>query len=672
MIKVSVIITIYNVEKYIDMCLKSITKQTLKDIEIICVNDGTTDNSMRIVNKYAKKDSRIKIINQKNSGQGKARNNGIKKAKGKYTYFIDSDDSLKPNALELLYNKLENDNLDTLFFDAESIYENDKLKKEKNIYDEYYKRKFDYSSVYTGQELFKEFDKNGEYRTSPCLQINKTSFLKDNNIVFLEGIIHEDEYFTLMVCLLAKRASHLKKSLYIRLVRPESVMTSSKGLQRSYGYIKTISEISDKILEYSTEDSIETFTNYLFKIQSSAIKYLRLSSNNVDKNKYLKDFNDYKNKLNNKEYIIFKLAIERNKNYINQVEQLKKQIKLQSGLKFWLKRAITSRTKKIKKFIKETFTNNINISIIIPVYNCENYLEECLNTILNQSMKEIEVICIDDESTDNSYNILLEYQNKDKRVKVFKQPHSNAGNARNLGIKNAKGKYLLFLDSDDIFEKDLCKKAYLNANKHHADILFFGAYKYDNLTGNRQVYNTLLNHKYAPINKEFSSNDVKEYLYFISSAAPWSKLFKKSFVKKNHLEFQPLPNSNDVYFTRISMALAKKMYAINEPLVNYRVNHGNNSQATKHKNPLAFTIAYKKVKQTLEEKNIYNKFYQTYLNVLINEIVYNYNSTKTDKAKKIILNYLKKEGLKELGIDNIDEELIIIPEKYEENKKIIG
>ena len=118
------------------------------------------------------------------------------------------------------------------------------------------------------------------------------------------------------------------------------------------------------------------------------------------------------------------------------------------------------------------------------------------------------------------------------------------------------------------------------------------------------------------------------------------------------------------------MALAKRMYAINERLVSYRVNHGNNSQANKHKNPLSFTIAYKKVKQTLEDKSLYYTFYQTYANVLINEIVYNYESTKTEEAKKTIVDYLKDNGLKELGIDDINEELIYT-NNYDTFKDII-
>lgn len=322
----------------------------------------------------------------------------------------------------------------------------------------------------------------------------------------------------------------------------------------------------------------------------------------------------------------------------------------------------------IKNLFKK---NDIDISIIIPVYNSEKYLTECLDSLLNQSLKKIEIICIDDSSTDNSYSILLDYKNKDKRIRVFNQEHSNAGDARNIGIKKAKGKYLLFLDSDDFFEENLCQTAYYYADYSDADILLFGGYKYNDKTKIKDKLPGLLNIEYTPLNRIFSPAEVREHLYHLTSSAPWSKLFKKSFIVKNKILFQSLTNANDVYFTRISMTLAKKIFAVNEPLVYYRVNHGDSSQTTKHKDPLAFIRAYLKVKKTLEEKNLYNNYYQTYMNVLITEIVYNYTSTKTEEAKGRIKDYLLNRGLEELGIKTINEDLLYVKEKYEIYKEII-
>ena len=120
MVKISIIVPVYNTEPYLEQCLDSIINQTLEDIEIICVNDGSTDNSLSILEEYASKDNRIRIINQENKGQGFARNNGLKNVNGEYVLFVDSDDWIELNTCEALYKKVNELDLDMLFFCATS------------------------------------------------------------------------------------------------------------------------------------------------------------------------------------------------------------------------------------------------------------------------------------------------------------------------------------------------------------------------------------------------------------------------------------------------------------------------------------------------------------------------------------------------------------------------
>lgn len=127
--KVSVIIPVYNTEPYLYECLNSIINQTLKDIEIICVNDGSTDSSLNILEKYAEYDSRIVIFSQENKGQSVARNVGLSAASGEYVYFMDSDDVLSLNAMETLFNHATKDKTDIIYFGADVFYESEELKK---------------------------------------------------------------------------------------------------------------------------------------------------------------------------------------------------------------------------------------------------------------------------------------------------------------------------------------------------------------------------------------------------------------------------------------------------------------------------------------------------------------------------------------------------------------
>ncbi len=485
MVKVSIIIPIYNSEKYIEKCLNSIIKQTLKDIEIILVNDGSTDKSLSILKSYAKKDKRIKLIDKENGGLASARNAGINASCGKYIYFIDSDDFIEINALEILYNKMEDSNLDTLFFDATSIFGNENLAKANSSFNNYYTRQHSYDGVYSGQELFKLFSENKEYRTSACLQINRTSFLKKHNINFLEGIIHEDEYFTLLVCIFSQRASYINNQLYKRLIRNDSIMTSSNALKRSYGYLKVLTSIKPYIEEYVDNKYLDTFTSYLLELENSSVKFLREVEKN-DQHNFNKILDKYKNDLSINEFTNFHLMINRNRIYLNQIDKLKKELQKQNNNKNLIMRSFNDKIINFKSWFRKKFTSNIYISIIMPVYNCAKYLPACLDSLLKQSLGEIEIICIDDSSTDRSYDILCKYQKQYPIIKVYKQKHSNAGDARNIGIKHAKGKFLLFLDSDDFFEKDLCKKAYHYANYYNTDILLFGAYKYDEKVGKKK------------------------------------------------------------------------------------------------------------------------------------------------------------------------------------------
>ena len=148
----------------------------------------------------------------------------------------------------------------------------------------------------------------------------------------------------------------------------------------------------------------------------------------------------------------------------------------------------------------------IKISVIIPVYNVEKYLRECLDSLINQSFKDFEVICIDDGSTDKSYKILEEYSQKDSRIKVLKQEHNGAGAARNLGIEIAKGKYIQFLDSDDYFEPNMLEELYNTAEKFGADMAVCSARKVDeagNIVESGNPHSPI-KLEICPINKPFS------------------------------------------------------------------------------------------------------------------------------------------------------------------------
>lgn len=238
-VKISVVIPVYNVEKYLRDCLNSVINQTIKEIEIICVDDGSTDGSSKILLEYADIDERISILKQENLGLSMARNMGVKAAVGKYIYFLDSDDMIHCDALEILYNLSEEKNLEVVYFDGETFFESKNIKDSNCSYENYYQRRHKYNKVVSGKELFVEMLTNNEYRTSVSLQFIRKDFYDGNLSGFIPGILHEDNFFAIECMLKANRVSHISKPLFIRRVRSGSIMTKVKTFAHSYGYFKT-------------------------------------------------------------------------------------------------------------------------------------------------------------------------------------------------------------------------------------------------------------------------------------------------------------------------------------------------------------------------------------------------------------------------------------------------
>jgi glycosyltransferase involved in cell wall biosynthesis len=231
MAKVSVIIPVYNVEPWLAQCLDSIVGQTLRDIEIICVNDGSKDGSAGILKEYAARDARIKIIDQENGGLSVARNSGLDAARGEYVYFIDSDDLLEENALEELAEKADAEKLDILFFDAQSFADDG-----SEIPGGYsYIRENDYSGEHTGIALMARFSANAEFRPSCCLEIWRRDFIEEHGLRFMPGLVHEDNPFTFRALLLARRAGHTPGRYYRRRYREGSIMTSRRSTVHTTG-----------------------------------------------------------------------------------------------------------------------------------------------------------------------------------------------------------------------------------------------------------------------------------------------------------------------------------------------------------------------------------------------------------------------------------------------------
>ena len=231
--EVSVIIPIYNTAAYLRKALDSICGQTLKELEIILIDDGSTDGSRGIIEEYAERDARIRWYAQPNQGQGVARNTALALATGRYIYFMDSDDLLGRDALRHCHEECERHKLDFAFFDAETILED---RHTPNLYD--YRRKgiVDENKLWNGIELLDFEINHRKLLISPCLFFTRRSFLERCFKGFPSGIIHEDHIFAMDVLLNARRARYIAQPYFKRRVRGSSTMTGRFGMRNIEGY----------------------------------------------------------------------------------------------------------------------------------------------------------------------------------------------------------------------------------------------------------------------------------------------------------------------------------------------------------------------------------------------------------------------------------------------------
>ncbi len=410
---ISIVIPIYNAEKYLEQCLNSIKNQTYKNFEVILVNDGSKDESETICKRFLEYDARFRYFTKENGGVSSARNLGLDNVKGDFITFIDSDDWIAENHLELLINSIKKTNSDIVV----SCY-----KEFDNNIDTYY------TIVYTKQEKnllnFEKMNRDDFLTIFPKLMsINvcfnnavAKLFRKElvNNLRFDTSIKYgEDLDFYFSLYLNVESISYVDELTYVYRIHGDS--TTSNFNQ-----------------EYA-EQELSIFKKMFKKIQEIGLPTIH-----------------YFNK--------FQKLLKARVNYI------KNKVLLNEHLDF---------LKNIEGTV--TYPNTL-ISVVIPIYNVSPYLRLCLESIENQTYPYFEVLLVNDGSRDNSEDICQEFINKDKRFRYFEQENLGLSAARNTGILNSKGEFITFIEGDDFVVPNYLAELYQSALKNDSEIVI-GSYK---------------------------------------------------------------------------------------------------------------------------------------------------------------------------------------------------
>lgn len=293
--------------------------------------------------------------------------------------------------------------------------------------------------------------------------------------------------------------------------------------------------------------------------------------------------------------------------------------------------------------------SDIKVSVIIPIYNAYDYLRPAMDSVIYQTLREIEIICIDDGSTDHSLEILKEYQKNDERIRIVTETNAGPGLARNNGLNRARGKYIAFLDADDFFEPDFLETLYERACADDLDICIA---RYDVYNSRRAAFTQAVEGDNTDIFEGgivTSKNEHPDRILASTTGAAWNKLFRHSFIDDKKLSFLPdVKIYEDVYFTVTALSLAERVGKVDRVLIHHRVHTGQARNRLFRKNYALIPAVFIKIKEFLMSNGMYAPLFVSYLNLSASRCYKLYNLLGRD-AKEDFWNRLHGGELEKLG-----------------------
>lgn len=526
MVKVSVIIPVYNVEKYLAECLDSIVNQTLKDIEIICINDGSPDNSLEILREYEKKDNRITVIDQENGGHAVATNRGIDLATGECLFSMDSDDILELNALELSYNRLKEKDVDFVMFKAinyddstDRYYETEVYSMNK-IYQKVGDNVFNYKDI--GELMF-------EASVTPWSKLYKREFIMENNIRYPEGLIFEDNVFFYNALLTAKRICFLNEFLFIR--RWYATSSTTNGDLR---FLDSLS-VSNLVIDvFKDNDELDNYKTNLFnnKISLNFMRYNKIKTE--FKEKYFEEMKkDFSKLLDDEDYFkeFFESLSYRNKKIFEHVVISEDSSSFQELRKAYDKQmknySMINKSQINRKLVPLTIDRYLSLSkydqqykfneskdYLLEIANLEEIYKEIFEQIPYKYKKLFEQIIISESAEEfnklrNVYDSRTKQHNQSNQI-VIKQSNDILHKLNELNKTNKqmfdsyKSFYGEMLNNYDLFDFVYSKQRPYNKKLLEHVII---SEDYDEFTRLRNIY---LKDFHFKKNKEQLDNNITE------------------------------------------------------------------------------------------------------------------------------------------------------------------
>lgn len=574
----SVVIPVFNVGEWLHECLRSIQRQSFKNFEVIIVDDGSTDDSMEIAESFSAGDSRYSVHKFDNGGPGLARNRGLDLCRGSYVHFADSDDRIPPGAYQAMMSALLISGSDYVTAKAIDFY------TDPDSVSEYWTTT---SAVFDEPKAATSLSEHPEliFDHTVWNKVFSASFLKKGNIRFSEYTTCEDVFFSALTATAAKSIDVISDYVYEHRRRRGAISNALSGDGSMFDWAAE----THKVAELIAQQPLAVQEMYLRRM---------LGHEALDRVKWI----------NSETSPEVKKAIAGLVRSLYSLAQLgvQKSIVQAKNSRF---RALMLETETLASTPEATPI----LSVVVPTHNVERWIDDCLWSIRRQDFSDMEILVVDDGSSDRTVQAIADHAGDDSRIRFFSSYGKGGGSARNIGIANARGEFLVFADGDDVVPKGAYRMFVEQLSKTQSDM---AVADYVQMSNAGIWHPHWRSGKFRTLRERVTISDVPE---LILDRCCWDKMFRRSFWNSLGIAFPDVKRANDIAPITRAYTGAKTLDVVPGYSYVYRKRPGNTSmtaQANKPESSIGYLAQEKVCAELILASNASNVI-RTYFDLLL-------------------------------------------------------
>ena len=599
---VSVIIPAHDVADYLEACVKSVLAQPVEGIEVFIVDDGSQDATADVAEALAAQDARVSLVHQAQAGAGPARMAGVTASSGTWVLFLDADDVLSTNALEALINKAEGERAEQVFFDLEPFCDDAAFERRLEAARERMARVGTYPRTMVGTEAFGELADNDDLGTSVTNQLLRRDLLLRAELS-PTGRAGEDAVAVAKLTLASARTAHLGQAAVRKRIRPGSRSSSRRTLEDAQGVAQSMRQICELVQsrELDTPELRHALLRHLRSLAGiGATEVLDSYGASVEPPQIDEDVLNLCTTLPLDDALWLYLAVcqraEQHKEARGVVEALE-DARGRSRERDERLEEMTNEVDRLRLLVEYGWNDEqaaeavrprlepyvapwrklptayivpaaeVKVSVVLPIASDEAHLRQCLDSIISQTLSDIEVVCVDMGGEDRSLQIAMDYADHDARIRVVSHPGVTLGEAKNLGLAAVRGQYVFFCRADAFLDSTALEHLWQRAEDLRCDICVCGARQ----MAQAQTYPAPwhMDASRLPVHQTFNRSTNADHILTFTSAEAFNKLFLRDFIARLGLAFEERDAGCDTRFVCAALCVTRRVCATSEELVTY-------------------------------------------------------------------------------------------------------